>query len=292
MPTRLILLDGSGTLSFDVMTWLVEQGVSLIRMTWDGQYCALVSGSAFPLVPAKVAFQRRLQADRLVRLQFSIGLIAEKLRGSITTLHSYLPSEAAVAAIEKAEKGLSMLDHLDTDDMQKVRAIEGQCAAAYFGAWRTVTPQWIGEKRFPMPSDWKIYWSRSSLRTKRTPTNSRAGHPVNSMLNYAYAVKVSLLQEQLTARGFDQRLGVMHHSRDEYAAFAYDLIEIERPHVDGLILDLLKRQTFSAADFVIRKDGACRLSPQLAKMIAKMVTSAGAGGRYRSIDWLARNWAG
>ena len=176
--------------------------------------------------------------------------------------------------------------------MQEVRAIEGQCAGAYFRAWRSVESQWIGEKRYPVPGDWKTYWSRSSPLTKGKPANYRASHPVNAMLNYAYAVMVSLLQEQLTAHGFDPRLGVMHHTSDEYAAFAYDLIEIERPYIDALILELLKRQTFSGADFIIRKDGSCRLSPQLAKMIAKTVTPADPKAHYRSIDWLGRNWGG
>jgi hypothetical protein len=36
LPERIILLDGSGSVSFDVLPWLAEQKVSLIRIDWKG----------------------------------------------------------------------------------------------------------------------------------------------------------------------------------------------------------------------------------------------------------------
>lgn len=36
LPLRIILLDGSGTLSFDVLSWLAEQGIPLVRVKWSG----------------------------------------------------------------------------------------------------------------------------------------------------------------------------------------------------------------------------------------------------------------
>ena len=36
LPERIILLDGSGSISFDVLSWLAEQKVSLIRIDWKG----------------------------------------------------------------------------------------------------------------------------------------------------------------------------------------------------------------------------------------------------------------
>ena len=34
LPERIILLDGSGSISFDVLSWLAEQKVSFIRIDW------------------------------------------------------------------------------------------------------------------------------------------------------------------------------------------------------------------------------------------------------------------
>jgi CRISP-associated protein Cas1 len=39
LPERIILLDGSGSISFDVLSWLSEQKVSFIRIDWKGDIC-------------------------------------------------------------------------------------------------------------------------------------------------------------------------------------------------------------------------------------------------------------
>src|ERR1700685_3955727 len=45
LPERIILLDGSGSVSFDVLPWLAEQKVSLIRIDWKGDIVC-VAGAA------------------------------------------------------------------------------------------------------------------------------------------------------------------------------------------------------------------------------------------------------
>jgi hypothetical protein len=37
LPSRLIVIDGSGSISFDVLSWLSEQNVPLIRINWRGE---------------------------------------------------------------------------------------------------------------------------------------------------------------------------------------------------------------------------------------------------------------
>jgi CRISPR-associated protein Cas1 len=64
----------------------------------------------------------------------------------------------------------------------------------------------------------------------------------------------------------------MHHSRIGFPAYVYDLIEPERPRVDAAVLKFVRSRTFSAADFVIRKDGVCRLSPPLARAVTTLVS--------------------
>ena len=36
LPERIILVDGSGSISFDVLSWLAEQKFSFIRVNWKG----------------------------------------------------------------------------------------------------------------------------------------------------------------------------------------------------------------------------------------------------------------
>lgn len=91
------------------------------------------------------------------------------------------------------------------------------------------------------------------------------------MLNYGYAVKLAQLQLKVIADGYDPTIGVMHHARRGKPAFALDLIEPERPCVDSAILSLIQSHGLHAADFVLRADGVCRLSPQLARAVASAV---------------------
>lgn len=93
------------------------------------------------------------------------------------------------------------------------------------------------------------------------------------MLNYAYTVRQSQLHIEAVADGYDPTLGIMHNRHQGLAAYILDLIEPERPKVDAAILKLISERTFTAVDFVIRSDGVCRLSLQLARIVAQLAAT-------------------
>jgi hypothetical protein len=47
-----------------------------------------------------------------------------------------------------------------------------------------------------------------------------------------------------------------------------------RPIVDRAALKFLQTETFHPADFSITSDGVCRLNPEMAKCVARMVAPA------------------
>jgi CRISPR-associated protein Cas1 len=51
LPERIILLDGSGSVSFDVLSWLAEQKVSLIRIDWKGDIVCIAGASGYAANP-------------------------------------------------------------------------------------------------------------------------------------------------------------------------------------------------------------------------------------------------
>src|SRR5450432_1441324 len=53
LPERIILLDGSGSISFDVLSWLAEQKVSLIRIDWKGDIVCVAGVSV--IQPLRIA---------------------------------------------------------------------------------------------------------------------------------------------------------------------------------------------------------------------------------------------
>lgn len=274
LPRMIILLDGSGSLSFDVLNWLGEQGVTLARIKADGDVAVMASGAGFTANPDNLRWQYATQKDETARLAFAADLIARKLDSSIATIEGQFgQGRFAATAIEKAKDAAQRLRTDAINDLNDIRAIEGESAAAYFAVWTGIEMQWTAAARYPVPDQWRTYRSRSSVLTGRKPRNWKASHPINAMLNYAYAVKAAQLQIQAVADGFDPYAGIMHHSRPDFPAYVYDLIEPERPKVDAAILSFARSRKFSGADFMLRKDGVCRLSPQLARMVATVISA-------------------
>lgn len=177
-------------------------------------------------------------------------------------------------AIAKAMNGIAELQKPITE-MTQIRTIEGICASAYFNSWKSIKLNWKAQSKYPIPDDWRTYHARSSVLTGIKPANYKASHPINAMLNYAYTVKLAQLQIEAIAKGYDPTVGIMHHEGKGRSkgkpSFIFDLIEPERPKVDAGVLEFAMRHTFTGADFIIRDDGVCRLSPQLAKVIASQV---------------------
>ena len=97
---------------------------------------------------------------------------------------------------------------------------------------------------------------------------------MNAILNYAYGMLVSQMHIEAVAEGYDPRRGIMHHDRDAGDAFAwvFDVIEPRRAVVDGRVLKFVLSTTFSGADFALSSDGVCRLTPQLARRVAELVS--------------------
>jgi CRISPR/Cas system-associated endonuclease Cas1 len=87
-------------------------------------------------------------------------------------------------------------------------------------------------------------------------------------------VKLAHMQIQAIADGYDPTVGIMHHGRRGKPSFIFDLIEPERPKVDAAVLTFVQERSFAATDFILRSDGVCRLSPQLARMVAGLVSAS------------------
>jgi CRISP-associated protein Cas1 len=85
LPSRIVVLDGNGSLTFDVIDWLASQGVPLIRIDWKGKVQAVLGVSGYGADPKKVAEQ--LEAKRNGRaLAIATDLIRAKIDNSIDTL--------------------------------------------------------------------------------------------------------------------------------------------------------------------------------------------------------------
>ena len=270
LPSRINLLDGSGIISFDVLSWLAEQGVPFVRIDWQGHVQTVLGNIGYAANPHRVAWQIETRADAGRRMAFGIDLITRKLEGCIRTLEKSIRRSAAwEKAMERAYADLTRLGCDPPRDIVSLRALEAGSAAAYFRAWRAVPLKWLGTARRAIPSSWRAIGSRTSLY--KLAGNRNAAHPVNAMLNYAYAVLESQIRIQIVSDGFDPRRGIMHETREGSSAFVFDMMEPERPKVDQAVLEFVRANPLHPADFTIRSDGVCRLNLEMGRRLVSII---------------------
>lgn len=288
MPSRIIVLDGSGSLSFDVLSWLSEQGVPLIRINWRGEVVTAL-GAGHATDPKRVAAQ--LAAQRNGRaLPFATSLIQKKIQNSVETLANALPqSSTRDAAIAKLRREAVELAKRSPKSLRDLLGLEGRAAHVYFNSWQSLPVQWKGVGRHPIPRDWHCVGQRQSFARKKG-RNRHATHPVNAILNYAYALLESQVRIQIMAAGLDPSIGFLHHGPTGRSNLVLDLMEPLRPVVDRHVLQFVQAHTFQPADFTIRSDGVCRLNPEMGRQVVKSVfadpVSVGKGFELCQLDAL------
>jgi CRISPR-associated protein Cas1 len=273
LPERIILLDGSGSVSFDVLSWINEQNISLIRIDWRGKVVCVAGASGYSANPFRVQWQLKTRDNPGLRIEYCQKLISQKIEASILTLEkSIRRSEKSERAISVAYAALTRLDACEPNSIVELRALEANCAAAYFRSWQGMPIKWRGTSGRPIPDNWNSIEQRSS--PFHLAGNRNAAHPVNAILNYAYTVLESDVRIKAIAEGYDPTIGVMHEGSDGSSKFVFDLMEPERPKVDRAVLDFVKGTVFDPADFTIRSDGVVRLNPQLARRVAGFAAKA------------------
>jgi CRISPR-associated protein Cas1 len=278
IPPAFVVIDGSGNITMDAIDWLARHRVPLIRIRWDGQFAVTSGGQAASA--DKVDWQQRTRSNPRARLTFAAEIVRQKARNTLTTLEGYLPRgplwDRACKNIDARARSLKINP---PRTFASLLGLEGSIAADYFRVWSGLSIKWKPLKRNPIPSDWSTYRSRVALRhgirlrADGGGYNRGATHPVNAMLNYAYAVLIAQTQIRLIVEGYDPTIGIMHEKkalRGINPGFALDHMEPMRPVVDRAVLQLIDTVTFTGADFSIQHDGVCRMNPELARRVSQL----------------------
>lgn len=268
IPPRIVIVDGSGSITIDALDWMAEQSVDLIRLKYDGRIVTMAGTNSYAADRQKVTWQIATRANETNRVAFAIPLIQGKVKETLFNLENLLPgSHSRDKAIDTAKKALTELKNDPPKEVSKLLAIEGRVAAGYFFAWRALDMKWKATKRHPIPDEWTHYFSRTALATDKTVRNYKATHPINAMLNYAYTVLEGSVRIDVIADGYDPTVGIMHdRNKPDRHSFIFDMMEPKRPVVDRAILKLVQEYTFSGADFTLQKDGVVRVNPELVRL--------------------------
>jgi CRISPR-associated protein Cas1 len=265
---RIVCLNPEGSLSFPAVRWCAEQDIALILLGRDGSLLSTFTPESRGDVKLR-RLQYQAQANgRDVALSHQI--VRRKLAGQLATARAHPELPDRRRALEALEVALSWLSLEETppwlQSLEMLRTYEGRAARAYFAAWAGLPLRWAKADARRVPPHWL------SVRERTSPLSSnsnarRAADPANAILNYAYAVLEGQARQALSARGFDLACGFLHADREGRDSLVYDAMELERPAVDGLVLDFLQRATFRRGDFTSVSDGTCRLHPQLARAV-------------------------
>ena len=270
LPSRIVVVDVDGGLSFAALAWLSEHNIPLIQINWRGEIINVVSENPKKLI------SERFKSQLIARngeggLKFALKLICQKTANSIDTLCNAFPKSGNVdLAIKKLENEFNLLKRNPPQAVSQLMGVEGRVGYAYFDAWRTCQIKWKGTDRYPIPDDWRQIGRRSSKLGSTSHPNRFATHPINAMLNYAYGVLESQVRMQVVAAGLDPAIGILHGNARGQPGLVYDLMEPLRPIVDRKILEFVQSRIFHHADFTIRADGVCRLNPEMAKHVLRL----------------------
>ncbi len=277
-PSRIVMLGGSGAITLNVLSWLAEQNIPLVQLDYRGHVVAAIGHSGIGHDSALVRLQIATSEATGKSRELGAWLIRKKLLATRETMLACLPdNDLRKRADACITDGLRKLDRPWELSKEALLGIEGKCAVLYFDAWRSVPITWKGTARKPIPESWMSIGVR---RGEANQSNRFARHPVQAMLNYGYAVIESLIRIETAKVGLDMTVGFLHQSRYERPALIMDLIEPIRASVDRVILDMIRTNAFSPADFTIGPEGVVRLHPQLGRALVVRI------GTPRSIEAL------
>jgi len=267
LPSRIIILDGDGGVTFDALEWLSAQGIPLIQLNWRGEVINVAGNLGYGGDPELIRAQLNIQ-NSSHSMEFSNWLIQAKIEKSMDTIKKiFAPSPITENALRRIRAKLAEIQQTPPSSINILLGAEGAVANAYFRCWHAHPLQWKATGRRPIPDSWNHIGARLTTNL----SNRHARHPMNAMLNYAYGVLESQIRIHIAAMGFDPTIGYMHAAKENRHSMALDLMEPSRPLIDRQILAFIQNHTLSPYDFILDKIGVCKLHPQFARNIVKSV---------------------
>jgi len=222
----------------------------------------IVANGPIGLNDARLRRAKALATTNGTGVAIARDLLRTKLDRQAGLLTRLPDTKQFIAVIAQARADL---DRADTP--ARLRAVEAQAANAYWAAWSGVSIRFAKKDQFRLPAHWPIFLTRSSPLTKSSRGSS---NPINTLLNYLYAVLETEVCLAILALGMDPGMGMLHADLKGRDSFVFDVIEPLRPVVDVHVLTLLEKRTFSAREFFETREGVCRLMPSMAKALAEM----------------------
>ncbi len=222
---------------------LAQDGRDLTWFDQNGEFQARLCGPTSGNVLLRKA-QYDAHCDLCRTLKLAVRMVEGKIRNARYVLQRAQrdrpePSMRLTAAIHALGDCLRLLSN--ASDVDGVRGVEGQAAAAYFDAFGDML---------------LVEGFSFDQRTRRPPRD-----PVNALLSFLYALLIRDCAAALEGIGLDPQVGYLHTVRPGRPALALDLMEEFRSWLaDRLTLSLVNRRQVTPKHFDERPGGAVYLN--------------------------------
>lgn len=238
-----MFIHESSTLTTDALHLLSEKGVDVVYFSGNKMFGRFV-GPENKNVRLRIA-QVEAHLSEEKSLHIARYMVLAKLKNTRTSLQRFARRRRIQLDPIIDDLKQSMKQCLTVTSQDQLRGIEGIAAKKYF----SVFPTLINQSRFSF-----------SGRSRRP-----AGDPINSLLNYGYALLRAEITGALQAAGLDPYIGFLHRERYGRESLSLDLMEEFRTIlVDNLVIKIVNQGTLKEKDFH-QKDGEPRLKDHARK---------------------------
>lgn len=229
--------------------------------SFAGSYPLFVTTGPVRPSDARLRRAQALAHQTGAALQISRELISHKLEAQERLARSVLNNSVAAEAIACIRETLT-----STKTIEAIRLVESRGAYAYWGAWSDLPINFPKSDLRRVPDHWRTFKNRVS---PLTGSPRLAANPINSALNYLYALLESETRLAVAALGLDPGLGVLHMDAPSRDSLAFDVMEPVGPMVDEYVVNWITRGTLRRDWFFEQRDGSCRLMGPIAIQLAQ-----------------------
>ena len=230
-----LILMGNVYLTTPTLHALMEREIPVSWSSYGGWFKGYTAGIGHKNVELRTA-QYRGSFDEQTCLRLAKGWVAAKIRNQRTLLRRNWRGEdkpaQALETLERSIKGVAR-----TRSQSELLGVEGNAAAAYFGAFDGMLKK--GDAEGEVTFDF-------AKRNRRPPAD-----PVNALLSFAYAMLTRAWTVTLSTVGFDPYRGFYHQPRYGRPALALDMMEPFRPLIaDSAVLQAINNGEVRPTDFI------------------------------------------
>lgn len=239
-----LVIHGNVDVSSALLREMFWRNRCVVWCSWSGRVIGWSHGADSPNGLQRV---QQHVASSQGRLDIAQQMVSAKIANQATLLRRNGDASEVVTRMRQLQRNAA-----GAASLNDLMGFEGEAAGLYFEAFGSMlegptaefaASQWTGRHRRPAPD------------------------PVNSALDYTYALLLGECIRALVACGLDPHAGFLHSSTRNKPALGLDLMEeLRAPVADSVVVRALRNGELGAADFTQRM-GACRLTDRGRKQL-------------------------